>query len=489
MMHRSPHERVTWLLFGSLLIACLGPSLAGAQERTDAETRALAGQHFDRGIAFYNEHRYDAALAELARAYELAPAHQTLYNLARVHAALGHAVEATRAYEHYLRDAGDRLPPRRRAEAERALEEQRARIGQLMVRVDVAGATIAIDGVDVATTPLAIAIPLSAGAHTVEVRAPGHETSRRAVAIAGQSETLLELELREEVVPRGNLRVTTSVPEVRISVDDESVGLTPLSSTLPLRAGTHRVTAERVGYVRESRTVEIDEGADAELSIEMRRDPSPPAAAVGRVRLELPDAPYRIVVDGEPMMGQVLDLPIGGHDITLEVTDRQPYQGTVRVPPGSVLVIVPPLAWTLDARRARIDEAEGQRNLGWVLAVAGGAFALGGASVLIWNEAEIAGTDGRLVQINDDLAVCEPMGVDVRCDMLRAEGERLVEEQAVQNAIRGVSIASTVLGLGVGAVGLGIALGTPSSDEVDAAARARASLRLGPGGVSVVGAF
>ena len=489
MMHRSPIAPGVWLVVCLAWTWGLGATPAGAQDGPDADTRARAGQHFDRGIVFFNEHRYDAALAELDAAYELAPAHQTLYNLARVHAALGHSVEAARAYERYLRDAGDQLPRRRRAEAQRALEEQRARIGQLMVRVDVAGATIAIDGVDVATTPLAIAIPLSAGAHSVEVRAAGHETARRAVAVAGETEDLLEIELREEVVPRGNLRVTASVPEVRISVDDESVGLTPLSSTLPLRAGVHRVTAERLGYQPESRRVAIEEGADTEVGFEMRRDPSPPPEAIGRVRLELPDAPYRIVVDGEPMMGQVLDLPIGGHELTLEVTDRQPYRGTVRVPPGSLVVIVPPLAWTLDARRQRIDDAEGKRTLGWGLTIAGGALALGAMSVLIWNETEIARADARLVQINAELAVCEPMGVDIRCDMLRTEGEQLLADQGPQNAFRGVSIAGTVLGLGLGVVGLGIALGTPSSSEVDAAARARASLRVGPGGVSVVGAF
>jgi len=139
------------------LLALLAASIpAHAQD----DARSQAAEHFDRGIAFFNEQRFDAALAELARAYELFPAYQTLYNLARVHAALGQSVEAARAYERYLAEAGAEINARRRREAEAALAEQRARIGTLTVVTDVEGARIGIDGVDVAPTPLSAPIPL-----------------------------------------------------------------------------------------------------------------------------------------------------------------------------------------------------------------------------------------------------------------------------------------------------------------------------------------
>ncbi|HEY8432280.1 MAG TPA: PEGA domain-containing protein, partial [Sandaracinaceae bacterium] len=345
----------------AMLLALVLATPAVAQPRS-AEDQAA--EHFDRGIAFFNEGRFDAALAEFSRAYELAPAHQTLYNLARVHAALGHAVESARAYEQYLAEAGDAIAPRRRREAEAALAEQRARIGHLLVRTDVDGARIAIDGVDVATTPLGAPIPVSAGSHTVEVRAPGREIVRRRVAVAGQEEVSIEVELREEVVPRGTLRVTTNVPEVTIAIDGEPVGLTPLPSTVPLRAGEHAVTASRAGYRTQTQRVVIEDGAEAELAFEMRREPNPAPDHVGRVRIRLPDAPYLIRVDGEPMIGLDLDLPVGAHRIELEVTDRQPYEGTLRIPPGGTVVITPPLSWTLEARRQRIAAAETQRSLG-----------------------------------------------------------------------------------------------------------------------------
>ncbi|HJL18473.1 MAG TPA: PEGA domain-containing protein, partial [Sandaracinaceae bacterium LLY-WYZ-13_1] len=488
-----PRVERRWSLVVLVLAGAMArPAAAQPPTEPTEEARAQAAEHFDRGIAFFNEERYDAALAELARAHELAPAPATLYNLARVHAALGHAVQAAESYARYLEEAGDAIGARRRREVTEALAEQRSRIGRLTVRSDVRGATVAVDGVDVATTPLTEPIALSAGSHTVEVRAPGHETVRRAVAIAGESDTSVTVHLREEVVPRGTLRVAASVPEVTIAVDGEAVGVTPLASTVPLRAGAHVVTATRAGYRTEERRVRIDEGAEAEVNFDMRRDPDPAPDEVGRLHLELPDAPYLVRVDGELMLGAELELPRGAHGIELEVTDRRPYEGTVRVPRGSAIVIVPPLAWTLEARRERLDAARQQRVVGLTLSVAGGGLTVAGLAVLIWNETEIASTDARLLEINEELEnECRTMGFDRRCEMLQDEGEALTADQDTQNVLRGVSIAGTVLGAAMTALGLVVWLDAPSDADVDAAARARerTSLRIGPGGVSLSGTF
>jgi len=471
------------------LLLCLLASPAAAQDASappeDDRTRAAA--HFDRGIQFFNERRFDAALAEFARAHELAPAHQTLYNLARVHAALGHAVEAARAYARYLEEAGASLPAARRAEAEEALAQQRERIGTLMVTSATDGATVAIDGVDVTTTPLASPIELSAGAHIVELRAPGRETVRRAVSIAGGAESRLEVELREEVVPRGAVHVTSSVPETEIAVDGQVVGLTPLSATLPLREGRHTVRARRLGYRDETREITVEAGAEIELAFEMRREPAAPPEHLGRLRLRLPDAPYLVRVDGEPMLGVDLELPIGAHAVEIEVTDRRPYEGTIRITAQSVERVAPPLTWTLDARRERLDASRAQRTAGIALTAIGAAITAGGVGVLIWNEAEISRTDDRLRFLNGELTTCRMMGFDPVCDSYEAEGERLAGEQETQNVLRGVSIASTLLGATLAGTGLGLWLAAPSEDAVDRSAHAR--LSLGPAGLRLDGAF
>ncbi len=487
--------RRTCACAAALALSLLACEAAAQETQAEPDPTAQAAEHFDRGIRFFEEGRYDAALAEFSRAHELAPAYQTLYNLARVHAALGHAVEAAARYEQYLREAGDEIRGRRRREAERALEEQRARIGRLVVRTDVEGARIALDGVDVATAPLSAPISVSAGSHTVEVRAPGHEVVRRAVAVAGQEEVVLDVELREEVVPRGTLRVSATVPEVTIAVDGEEVGITPLPSTVPVRAGEHVITATRAGYQTSTQRVVIGDGAEADVSFEMHRDPSPEPDEVGRVRIHLPSAPYQIRVDGETMMGFDLDLPIGAHDIELEVTDRQPYQGTLRIPPGSTLVIAPPLSWTLEARRQRLEAASQQRSIGVGLTIAGGVLLAGGVPVMLWNELEIANTDRAVMDLQRQYDTqggvgCERLGdEDPTCADLRTRGAQLNDQQTQQNAIRAGTITAAAVGALLAAIGIVVWVLAPSDDDVDAAAGARAVLRVGPGGLSIDGQF
>ncbi|MFK7990848.1 MAG: PEGA domain-containing protein [Sandaracinaceae bacterium] len=466
------------LCAGATLVLLLG--LATAPVSAQDDPRAQAAVHFDRGIAFFNESRYDAALAELGRAHELAPAPATLYNLARVHAALGHAVEASAAYRAYLAEPG--VGPERRAAVQAALDEQQTRIGHLRVQCDVAGATLSVDGVDVASTPLESPLPLSAGSHSVEVRAPGHETVRRAVSIAGQSTSRLEVSLREVVVPRGNLRVETSVPEVAIQVDGDPVGVTPLASTLVLRRGAHTVVARRPGYQPEERQVQIEEGAATELAFTMRRAASARPGELGRVRLHLPRAPHLVRIDGEPMLGEVLELPVGLHQLELEVTDRRPYESTFRVPSASTLDVTPPLAWTLEAREERVGGANAQRAAGIGLTVVGATTLITGVALLAWNETEIVPTDNRVSEI---IAECERS--PVRCAELEDEIEELDAQQQTQNVLRGVSVAATLLGAGLTAVGVGLWIAAPSEDDVDAGARARLSVR--PGGLTLDGTF
>jgi hypothetical protein len=209
------------------------------------------------------------------------------------------------------------------------------------------------------------------------------------------------------------------------------------------------------------------------------------------VRIDLPNAPYIIRVDGEPMLGLELDLPVGPHRIELEVTDRQPYDGTLRVPSGSSVSIVPPLSWTLDARRARLDGASAQATAGAVLGIAGGALFAAGLPLLIWNEAEIAANDQRIVALNEEYAArgCRGDPDQGGCMAIFDEGEERNALRDQQNILRAATITGAVVGALLAGIGIPLWISAPSSDEVDASARARASLRVGPGGVSLSGAF
>jgi hypothetical protein len=268
-----------------------------------------------------------------------------------------------------------------------------------------------------------------------------------------------------------------------------------------LRAGEHVVRASRPGYQTQTRHVVIEAGADAEVRFTVRRSPRASPGEVGRVRLSLPQVPHVIRVDGEDMIGMNLELPVGMHRIELEVRDRQPYEGTIRVAARLTITIAPPLAWTLDARRARLDGAAQQRDGGIGLLIAGGVLAAASAGVLVWNEIERPQTTAAIDDLQrmiDEFMGGPPPGSNVDgceahknmppCMMWRDQLYSRQVEAYWQEVALGLSLAGIIVGGVAVGIGLPLWLTAPSTEDVDAAA-ARAALYFGPGRLDLIGSF
>lgn len=469
------------------------PALA---QEPSAEAVAEAREHFERGVELFNEGRNDAALAEFDRAYQIAPAPPVLYNIARVHEALGDAVKAADTYAKYLEEGGDSLSQRRRHEITAALERQRARIAFVSVTTNVDEATVSVDGVDVATTPLDEPLRLAAGQHTVGVRAAGYDSARRAVQVAGGDRMTLELEIDAIISSQGTIRVESNVPDVTIRLDGRTLGTTPLDSTVPITAGTHTVTAERPGYETREETFDLAGGAERVIRFDMETDTAASNDVLGQLHLRLPRGPSVMHIDGEPVMlrsGRVT-LPAGSHRLELEVAEREPYEAEVEIPAGDALDLAPPLLWTPDARAQRVTAAERTREWGMVMALTGGPLLLGGVAVLGWNEGRISKTDGRLSEVNDDYARlgCMTGGPPETCQNLEDEGEALTDDQNAEQRTRWVSAAILGVGAVLGTIGIVLWLRAPSEAEIDRDAHVagpRLRLRAGLGGLSLDGKF
>lgn len=472
------------ILFG--LVVAAPP----ARAQSDAAVRE-ARAHFERGLEFFNEGRHDAALAEFTRAYELAPAPPVLYNIARVQEALGHAVEAADAYDQYLRESAD-MPASRRAEVQRALERQRARVAHLTVRTNVEGATVSIDGVDVATTPLAEPLRLSAGDHTVGVRAAGYDSTRRAIRLAGGDRQTMALELTALVDQRGTLRIVSSAPDVEVRLGERVLGRTPLASTVPVAPGRHTVVGRRPGYREERVTVDVEAGAETEVRLEMRTDEGAPADARGQLRIHLPDSPAVVRIDGEPVLltAGAITLPVGRHLVELEVAEREPFQTTVDVPAGEGVDLTPELLWTPAARAERAASASSTRTWGQVVTLAGIGVLAGGVGLFVWNENRIASTDREIVDVQEQFDRDCPGSPN--CADLEAEGKRLNDERDSQDTMRLLTWIIGGAGIVTAGAGLVLWLGAPSDEDIDEAAHASGPslrLRAGLGTLSLEGTF
>lgn len=464
------------------------PSRAHAQV-TESERRSQARDHFDRGIELFNEGRYDAALAELQRAYDIAPAFPVLYNLGRVHATLGHPVEAARALERYLEEGGQAIPASRRDEVETELARQRSRIGHLVVETNVPGSTVNIDGIDVARTPLEAPIPLGAGAHTVAVRAPGHASEIRSVQIAGGVEENMRVELNREFEARGTVRIHSTLPDVLVRVDGVEIGRTPIEATIPVPAGEHEITGERDGYLPDTHRITIQDQASAEVRLRLEPDPNPPSEAIGRLVLRLPSVSFALRIDGvERTARSELALPIGAHIIEIEAAERQAWRGSVRLTADRLETITPPLEWTPDARGARVGAAASQRTAGQVLSVIGTVLIAVGVPLAIWNESEIISTDRRGRQLDEEWAECRNAGGgSEHCRSVGKELEAIASTQSTQDILRAVSLASAIAGALSATVGIVLWASAPSESSIDEGAHA--TLRLDLQGLHLTGGF
>jgi hypothetical protein len=177
--------------------------------------QAEAAERFDRGVAYYAQGDFGAALAEFLRAYELTSHWAVLYNLGQVSQALHRNADATRYFEEYLAGGGAQIGAERRTEVEQKLGELRSVLAVLRVTVDADGSEILVDDEIVGSSPLADAIYVDPGPHVVVARHPGYGSVRREVTLASEEEEAVALVL---ITPTGPIGPTTPPEEEEYSI-------------------------------------------------------------------------------------------------------------------------------------------------------------------------------------------------------------------------------------------------------------------------------
>lgn len=196
----------------ALVGALVAPGPLAAAPAPDRQAVAEATDRYKRGIKLYQEGDYPASLAEFRRAYELAPAPQVLFNIARVHRQLQNYVEALRHYERYQQEAGKKTSRARLAEVRREVDELRKRVAKLEVRSKQDGVDITIDDEPAGTTPLAEPLQVNAGRHRLSATKAHHEAFRTTVEVAGAETKVVEIALVEIATPPAPAASATPAP-------------------------------------------------------------------------------------------------------------------------------------------------------------------------------------------------------------------------------------------------------------------------------------
>jgi hypothetical protein len=210
-------------------------------------------------------------------------------------------------------------------------------MGRVTVTTNVPGASVSIDGRARGVTP--VAVTLSAGSHTIDLRGPqSSRTIPIRVTAGGELAQYIELASAVSGSARGQLHVRTTPSGVAVSVDGVPRGVSPLTIE-DLSPGAHTVIVASDG---ESVTQEVTVQAGAVSSLTVPLDLPKTAAASGWISVSAP-AEVQLAeaghVLGTSRSDRIMVAP-GKHNIDI-TADALGYKTTrvVDVAPGKVASI------------------------------------------------------------------------------------------------------------------------------------------------------
>ncbi len=324
-----------WLrlhLAATALLVCLAldllawPSVAHAQPaQVQAQKQLVEG---DRAA---QAGKWEEALAAYQKAHTTSPSAASATRTANALYKLGRVTAAADAYEALLTDFGKTLLGGDKKTANDRIAELSEKTGTLTIRVSEAGATVAIDGAAVGTSPLTKPVRVLTGPRAIRVSKDGFGQFDATVEVGPKTSQTVDVPLRERQ-KGGKVTVTVKGGEaLEVLVDDAVVGPAPWEGVLP--AGPHTIGGKSATRRAAAVTVEVKEGVDAAVELV----PGAPRGTL-EVRTEHPKA--EIAVDGERVgagtfQGQVDE---GEHEIRVTLEGYETVVKKVTVPAGEVLV-------------------------------------------------------------------------------------------------------------------------------------------------------
>ncbi|MGO8996604.1 MAG: hypothetical protein ACLQVI_25095 [Polyangiaceae bacterium] len=178
--------RARWLLLGAALLAT---STARAQSGSDVTT---AQALFEEGKRLMQDKHFAEACPKLVESQQLDPGGGTLLAIALCHEGEGRLATAWGDFNLAASEARkDHRTDRETAALGhvRALEPRLTR-ARIVVAMGVPGLQISRDEKPVGSAELGTPLPIDAGDHTFEARAPGKETWHKTITIAGEGKTV-----------------------------------------------------------------------------------------------------------------------------------------------------------------------------------------------------------------------------------------------------------------------------------------------------------
>lgn len=307
--------------------------------------RDEARQHFEKGIALFEEESWDPALAEFLRSREVFATRAATKNAALCLRKLDRFDEALDLFQALLREFPN-LPSEDRALAESAIKSLSALVGGIDVRASESGAVIVVDGRERGTVP-SPPVRVNAGTHLVRLSREGFLPFETQVKVAGAQTVVVQAKLAP-LTRGGRLKIAEqSGKAADVLVDNVVVGKTPWEGSLP--AGSHMVllrAPDGLGTQPVAAPVRLNEVTALtltleELSARLRIEPTPAGSdvaldgiAIGRGVWEGPVrvGPHRVEVASEGFLPVTRDpsLARGAREVVAVSLERDPTSAAFR---------------------------------------------------------------------------------------------------------------------------------------------------------------
>jgi hypothetical protein len=198
------HVLVVAVVVASVVVATCSFAPAAFAQAPPPPSKEDAGASWERGLTFFRDKDYVAAMVQFKRAYELDPNWMVLFNIGQTANELKSYAEALTALERYLKEGGDQVPAERRPKVEALVAELREKVAAVTVKTNVEGVNIAVDDVDVGVTPLAAPVRVNAGRRKFSALKEGYAPLTRFIEVAGNEQKEVSLDLVSLTGPGSN---------------------------------------------------------------------------------------------------------------------------------------------------------------------------------------------------------------------------------------------------------------------------------------------
>jgi hypothetical protein len=330
-----------------LVAACLLPSRGLAEDGKDVPAKmseeearakkpspaiiAEARRRFGRGNRLYKLGNYSEALLAYQAALDLYVEPVILFNMAQTFEKLRDPARAALYFERYIEvrpKAGDR-------------DEVQARIESLKkearVSVDISsyppGAAIYLenkaDGVK-GRTPFVLQLPL--GPQTILLELSGFVSETRRIDVRLGQKNFVDVQLRRQ----SSIQVDADVPGAKASVVDGGPKVwLRLPHVFEVQAGHHAIEIELAGHYGIRREVDVENGAQVSLLVNLKALPD-----YGHIQVEA--VPGAIVILGDRTVAHVpmrpVKIPAGNYAISVRREGFRTWEGKITINPNRLSV-------------------------------------------------------------------------------------------------------------------------------------------------------